>query len=114
MPAAPLPATVNLEVYRGDSWEQSFAFARGGVPLDLNPPMIVASEARDSKEERTSLSITVVDPNEGMISIEGHANLLHPGIWVYDIEISNGDTGETTTWVRGRIVVSRDVTNEPL
>lgn len=102
-----MPGTVNLRAYRGDSWLQQFRFIIADTPVDFSTATL-AAEARSAK----GTFALVVEPGE----IDGFLNLSLPpeslpwGAYDYDLEITKD--GETTTWVRGRLFVERDVTNE--
>ena len=102
----PLPATVNLECYRGDTWSQTFRFLSNGQPIDLTGAA-AACEAQRS-ELRGTLAATV-GPNPGEVTIQMDAVPLEPGPWQYDLEIDKG--GVVQTLVRGRLIVERDVTH---
>ena len=105
-----MPAVVNLNVYRGDTWSQQFRFLNEDQPLDLTGLGLLAA-ARSSTGDFTDLVVTVVgNPTEGTIQLELPPGGLLPDLYDYDIEIT--DQGAVTTWIRGRLKLERDVTNE--
>jgi hypothetical protein len=106
-----LPAKVNLPVYRGDSWQQTFRLLQGDEPLDLTS-MTIASQARGTTQEVYDLvAVPVGDPSQGVIQLERPTDDLPADLYDYDIELT--DPGNVvTTWIHGRLKVSRDVTNE--
>jgi len=108
---AALPAIVNLDAYRGDTWSQAFRFSSGGVAEDLSAAT-VASKARarvGAPSAEYDLPVTVTDAADGQVAIGLPAESIPAGDYDYDVEVANG---KVTTWVRGRLRVHRDVTNE--
>ena len=102
-----LPATVNCKAYRGDDWQQTFRFKTGEEPIDLSGAT-VESEARHRKTgDVFPLRVAVSD---GAVTISLPAESLPAGSYEYDIEVD--EAGTVTTWVRGLLIVTRDVTNE--
>lgn len=107
-----LPVTVNLDVYRGDSWAQSFAFKFGGAPVDLSG-CVVDAWMRSPSEKVYPLDVAVDDAAAGAITVRFPvgADLPPPNAYVYDIEVTDPNDN-VLTYVRGRLLVARDVTNE--
>ena len=103
-----LPAAINLAAYRGDTWAQTFRFKYDTAPLDLTGAT-VAAQARDGSTT-TSLVVTVTNPTGGEVQVALPAGSLPAGSYSYDIEVTKA--GQVTTWVRGQLVLTRDVTNE--
>lgn len=103
-----LPARVDLNAYHGDSWAQTFRFLHGTTPVDLTAAT-VESEARNGTDARTPLVVEITDAADGKITLKLPAALAH-GRYSYDIEVTDGAV--VTTWIRGSLVVDRDVTNE--
>ncbi len=104
-----LPVVHNLTVYRGDSWSQTFRFLVGSTPVDLTSAT-VASEARARDGTRTPLEVTVDDATDGRIVLALPVGSLPVASYDYDVEVDQD--GDVTTWVRGSLSVTRDVTNE--
>jgi hypothetical protein len=106
-----LPAKVNLVVYRGDSWQQTFRLLQDDLPLDLTA-MTIQSQARGTTQEVFDLvALAVGDPTQGVVQIERPTDGLPADLYDYDLELT--DPGNVvTTWIAGRLKVSRDVTNE--
>jgi hypothetical protein len=102
-----LPATVDLECYRGDTWAQSFRLSADGNPVDL-AGATVACWARKS-ELVEHLAVTV-GPDPGVVTIAMTNGGISPGAWAYDLEVTDA-TLTVKTWVRGRLIVERDVTH---
>jgi hypothetical protein len=106
-----LPAKVNLLVYRGDSWQQTFRLLQDDVPLDLTD-MTIASQARGTTRQVYDLvAIPVGDPADGILQLGRPTGGLPVDLYDYDIELT--DPGNVvTTWIAGRMQLARDVTNE--
>ena len=104
-----LPVTVDLSAYRGDTWSRSFQFFHGSTPEDLTGAT-VESEARDTQGTVTSLVVTITDALAGKLDLTLPAGGLPAGNYYWDLEETK--SGEITTWVTGRLIVRRDVTNE--
>jgi len=102
-----LPLTVNLDAYRGDTWKQDFRFLMGTAPKDLTNST-VASQARDQAGNVTDLIVTVTDATDGRIELKLPTGLL-AGSYNYDIEVT--DLPTVTTWVRGALIITEDITN---
>ena len=103
-----LPAHVDLTAYRGDTWSQTFRFKRDENPVDLSGATVEA-EAR-SETGRVQLVAAVGTPAEGEVTISLPADV-EAGVYDYDVEVT--DEGFVQTWVKGRLAVNPDVTNEP-
>lgn len=106
------PLVVNLTTYRGDTWSQEFRFLKGGSPVDLTD-VTLESSCRSQLGEHYPMPVTVLgDPSEGRVALSvADWDDVPPGDHSYDIEATDS-TGVVTTWVRGRMRVLRDVTNE--
>jgi len=102
-----LPVTVNLEAYRGDSWSQTFRLLSGTNPIDLTGA-VIECEARSEAGAVHALTIARGQPGEVTISLPSAS--IPFGTYAYDLEITEG--GVVTTWVRGKLALDRDVTNE--
>jgi hypothetical protein len=102
-----LPVTVHLDAYRGDSWSQRFRFLRDSTPVNLSTATVEAEARHGSVYE---LVVTITEPTNGMITLALPSGGLDPARYDYDIEVT--DQGVITTWVRGKLTVNRDVTNE--
>ena len=107
-----VPLVVNLETYRGETWTQLFRFTHDGMPVNLTG-FTFHSECRSQLGEAYPMPVTVVgDPAEGTVALSiGDWEEVPPGDHSYDIEAVDS-AGVVTTWVRGRMRVVRDVTNE--
>lgn len=106
-----LPVTVNLTVYHGDSWSQYFRLRQGETPLDLTGAT-VASWARPAiKSPVVPLTAAIVDPpTSGVVVVSAPASgPLLPWPYAYDLEITAA--GQVTTWIRGQISVTSEITN---
>jgi hypothetical protein len=104
---AELPVTYNLKAYRGDTWVQAFRFIWQDAPLDLNGSKVEAWVA--NPDGVWPLPVTVT-PDDGVVTLGMPEEELDANAYSYDIEVVDAD-GVVTTWVRGRLTVSQDVTN---
>jgi hypothetical protein len=104
-----LPATIDLSAYRGDSWAQPFRLKQGTTPVNLSGATI-KSEARAMNGVKYNLPVQVDDPVNGQLQIRLPSGSLPPAPYDYDIEVTI--SGVVTTWVRGRLTVDEDVSNE--
>jgi hypothetical protein len=104
-----LPVTVDLKPYRGDTWSQVFRFKRGAAPVDLTGATVEA-EARNREGESFALVAELSDAALGEVTLRLPPESIPPAPYTYDLEIA--EDGEVTTWIRGRLDVRRDVTNE--
>jgi hypothetical protein len=104
-----LPVVKHLSVYRGDTWSEGFRFLRGGSPVDLTEA-VVEAEARSGVGVVTPLTVSVTNALDGRVSLSLPTGL-KAGQYHYDLEVAEAD-GTIKTWVRGRITLWRDVTNE--
>jgi hypothetical protein len=105
---AQLPITVNLNAYRGDTWTQAFRFSKNGSPVDLSG-LSIASWAHNPMTADTVVLEVVIDTDQDIFTIGVPTDIRH-GTYDYDIEITDAD-GDVKTWVKGELLVERDVTN---
>ena len=106
---AAVPATINLTVYRVDTWTQGFRFLTDTTPVDLTG-LTIQAQARDSLDNTSSLVVTITDPTDGTLKLSLPTGGLPADLYSYDIEVD--DAGAITSWVRGKLRIERDVTNE--
>jgi hypothetical protein len=103
-----LPAVVDLDAYRGDTWSSQFRFLTApDVPLDLSGSVVASWAYRLGQVEQL---LVTVGPDPGVVAITWEAGAPSPGVWRYDVEVTD-PTGLITTWVRGIINVVQDVTH---
>ncbi len=105
-----LPALINLTAYRGDTWAQVFRFKTDTVPLDLTGAT-VAAWAQLQSGTVVVLDATVVSALAGEVRIGLPAGTAS-GSYTYDVEVTQA--GTVTTWVRGTLTVTTDVTHAAL
>ena len=103
-----VPPKANLEAYQGDTWSQTFRFLDEGTPVDLTSATVEAW-ARDTTGGIYELAVTV-GPAAGEVTIAFVDETVPRDIYDYDVEVTID--GAVRTWVRGRLQVLRDVTNE--
>jgi hypothetical protein len=102
-----LPAIVDLEYYHGDTWAQTFKLVSNDNPVDLTAAQ-VSCWARLS--ELVKQLAATVGAGPGEVTIADPNGVLSFGPWQYDLEVTAAD-GSVRTWVRGRLIVERDVTH---
>lgn len=105
----PQPAIVDNTPYRGDTWAQELDFIENGLPLDLTGAT-VTSQARNRAGDVFDLDVAILDATAGKITIGQNPVDLPAANYVYDVQFAKG--AETTTRVRGRLYVQRDVSAE--
>jgi hypothetical protein len=106
-----LPATVNLTAYHGDSWTQTFRLKYEAVPVDLTGATIAAwAQAWNGTIVQLTTTITNALGGEFQLSV-GPAGWVF-GSYTYDVELRQGTT--VTTWIRGTLTVTADITNPVL
>jgi hypothetical protein len=104
---AATPATINLVVYHGDTWTQTFRFLTGDQPIDLAGYTFTAS-ARGSTGYTTPLAVTILDPADGTIMLALPPEGLPPDLYRYDVQADQDET--VGTWIRGYLRIQQDVT----
>jgi hypothetical protein len=99
----PLPATVDLTIYHGDTWAQTFRLLdASGQPHDLTGAQIAAATSGG-----VNFSITV-GPDPGVITLRLPPTGHPVGNYRYDVEVTEAAT--VTTWITGALDVVQDVT----
>ena len=105
------PATIDLNTYRGDTFEQEFRLIQGGDPFDLTGATVV-SQARSVSYASTANKSLVVEidtpPTDGKITLS-LPPAISPGEYLYDIEVTKDTI--VRTWVKGKLTIERDITN---
>lgn len=110
------PATLHLEMYRGDDYVHQLMFTNNASPpaaLDVSD-YTFSAQIRDRPEKGTVLlatfDIDTTDAEDGIIvlSLPPAATRIDPGYW--DLEVKAD--GSPTTWLAGEVKMSGDVTHE--
>lgn len=101
------PATVNLVVYHGDSWQQTFRCLTAGAPMDLAAFTLTAG-ATGTTGDAVPLVVAIVDVADGTFQLSLPAGGLPPDLYDYDVQ-ADGPSG-VVTWIRGYLRVEQDVT----
>lgn len=105
-----LPVVWDLDVYRGDSWSQEFRFLRDDAPIDLSGATVEAWARNGVNGDTSPLVVVVDDPTDGRVVLHMPPDGLPWQTYAYDVEVDLD--GVVQTWVRGKLRVHRDVTNE--
>src|SRR5215471_791270 len=104
---ADLPVTHNLRAYRGDTWAQTFRLIWEGQPVDLSTSTVTAWAVNCT--DRWAL-VTTGD-QDGYVTVALPSGGLNPATYSYDIEVTDPNA-VVTTWIRGRLTVTADITND--
>ena len=115
------PGTINLHLYRGDTWNGMGPFQ---VKVGASPPasdlasvrMQVRAKATDETVlvELTSADaaeISITSANDWTFTVPKQAIALNAGRYVYDIELTAAD-GSVMTPIAGNIKVDEDITRD--
>jgi hypothetical protein len=106
------PGTFNLAIYQGDTYEWTFRIWQDPaktMPYDLTGAT-VESQIRDKPEGAESVTLTcdLTLPNIVTVSLDAASSaLVRSGVW--DLQVTF-DTGWVSTFVRGSVTVTPDVT----
>lgn len=111
------PATVNLTIYQGATFTQTFAYQSGGEPVNLT-----GTSARMHVRER----VTSAEPEIELTTANGRISIgdefgtvtltltaeetaaIKAGSYVYDLELVNGPV--VGRFLQGQVFVSAEVT----
>lgn len=111
-----VPYVVNLSINSGTSFTQSFTLTNdNGSALNLTQ-YDVQSQLRKHPQSSSYINFiaTAVSPKtEGIIKIELDPDTtvnLKPGRYLYDIIITNNDTGDKSRVIEGSAIVSKSIT----
>lgn len=110
-----LPASFNLDIYRGDTRRWQFRLWQDNnrtVPADLTGCTVVAT-IRDkllNPTFQTLLACTVEAPNIVDMLLTADQSRTLPAVGVWDLQITY-PSGDINTPLRGAAIVTMDVTN---
>ena len=110
------PTKINLNIYRGNTWSQTYSVFNDTTPVDLSGSTIsiqVKSSA-DSAEPLLSLSttdstITITGDNDNQITLNKLVSI-PAGKYVYDMRVSY-PSNVVKTYTYGNFSVEQNVTN---
>jgi len=102
-----LPVIHDLDAYRGDSWAQTFRFKRDTTYEDLTSATVTGA-LKGSDGVTHPLTVTKTDATNGEVTVQLPSEELPYPFYDYDIQVAM--SGETQTWVRGRLAFTDDVT----
>ena len=112
------PYVVNLSISSGTSFTQTFTLANdNGSTLNLTN-YDVKSQLRKHPQSTSYVNFiatAVSPPSGGVIKIELEPNStssLKPGRYLYDIIITNNETGDKTKVIEGSALVSKSITRD--
>lgn len=113
------PTTLQIDLYRGDTYSWEFAFTSAGVEEDITGWTLYFTVKRDIDDDDTDAIIQKIitshtDPTHGITQLSlSHVETaaMPVGYWVYDIQIKTA-TDEVYTIYKGGFKVLQDVTLE--
>jgi hypothetical protein len=105
---AQLPTRVDLSAYRGDTWSQTFRFKHDTTPVDLTGATVAAWAQPLYTGAVVFLTVTIRDPIAGEVQIALGPDGLPAGSYTYDVQVTIATV--VTTWVRGTLTVTADIT----
>jgi hypothetical protein len=110
------PYVVNLSINTGTSFTQSFTLSGdNNSPLNLSN-YDIKSQLRKHPQSSSYVNFitTAVSPSSGgviKISLPSNSTTdLRPGRYLYDIILTNNQTGEKTKVIEGSAIVSKSIT----
>lgn len=105
------PAKLDLDMYRGDTFVHQLIFQVNGEPIDLSAYTFTA-QVRDRPDNGTvilaSFTITNADADTGVLVLNLEASLTNIPAGFWDFQADDGSS--TTTWLKGTVKMSGDVT----
>ncbi len=112
------PYVVNLSINSGTSFTQSFTLSNeSGSALNLSSYEI-KSQLRKHPQSNSYVNFitTAVSPaSSGVLKLQlqpESTSSLKPGRYMYDIIITNNQTGEKTKVIEGSAIVSKSITRD--
>ena len=109
-----IPANMNINLYRGQTWKKKFTFKVNKQPIDLTPYTFKAQIRPTPNSETLSAEITCdqTDGAEGILYLSltsAQTAALEPGFLVWDLRSVDGE--ETVDyWIRGNVGINGRVT----
>lgn len=117
-----MPGEHNIAIYQGDRWSERYTFqqnlgtdeAPNLQPVDFTgatPRAHIRYRERDAEPAAVfTCSYESDDPTTGIILVQlpsaESANLIRDGVWDLETVLD----GESTTWLRGKVMVTPQVT----
>jgi hypothetical protein len=112
------PYVVNLSINSGTTFSQTFTLSNeSGSAVNLTNYGI-KSQIRKHPQSNTYVNFiatAVSPPSGGIVKIQltpESTNSLKPGRYLYDIIITNNNTGEKSKVIEGTAIVSKSVTRD--
>ena len=107
------PKKIDLDCYRGQTWEQSLYITKNKQPVDLTG-LTVKAEVRPAENSPTltAAMVCTVDGPEGKITMAMPASVtaqILPNVYRYDLKVV--DTNDKVQYyVKGKFIVEGHVT----
>lgn len=108
------PAQYNVQIWRNDSWSQTFALTANEEAIDLSGSTILiqvrpkASSSEVSLELSTPISISIGGVGHNEITLNKIVDI-EAGNYVYDMNITFPN-GMVKTYIWGTFLVQEDIT----
>ncbi|CAB4121819.1 hypothetical protein UFOVP19_10 [uncultured Caudovirales phage] len=109
------PAQYNVQIWRNDTWSQSFSITANSTPVNLTGSTIVIQIRKTATSSDIELSASTTD---GSITITGTSFneiqlkkkvTIAAGSYLYDMNVTFS-SGEVKTYVWGTFFVQEDIT----
>lgn len=113
------PTTLNLEIYRGDTYSWQFNFTSSGVVEDITGWTVYLTVKRvytdtDANAIIQKIVTSHTDPIHGITQLalsHSETNALPVGVWLYDIQVKTA-ADEIYTVYAGQFKILADITLE--
>jgi hypothetical protein len=109
------PAQYNIQLWRNDSWVQTFAITAENVPVDLTDSTITIQVRKTANASAVDLSlstggngITIAGASNNQIVLNKVVNIA-AGNYLYDMNVTF-PSGVVKTYVWGTFLVQEDIT----
>jgi hypothetical protein len=106
-----LPVEIDLSLYHGDAWSQTFRLKDGAGLHDLSAATVAAS-ARTANATTTALVATIANQTtntgEIILSLPTDTSPFVPGSYRYDVQVT--EASGVRTWIQGTLTIQPDVT----
>lgn len=108
------PKVVDLSLYQGDDFEQSFRFGTEDEPYNLTgfvPQAQIRKKPGSTGSPLATFICTVPTPTDGLVLIRlvAAASALLPKTCAWDLQLVDPN-GDTKTYIKGAVAVGREVT----
>jgi hypothetical protein len=108
------PAQYNIQIWRNDTWVQTFSISADGVAVNLAGSTIIIQVRKTAYSSPADLTltngsgITITGVNSNMVVLNKLVNIA-AGNYVYDMNVTF-PSGIVRTYVWGNFLVQEDIT----